>query len=442
MAEEYTYTLAQCDVPIERHSVLQSYRDKRRLWLSWSSTDEHHAIWTVLSSMVWTDVAFKTLTNFAVGDDGNALNNPLMIEALLHGHVATQVLAIRRLVDDANRDIISLRRLVKDIRRNFALFTRENYVCFDGLPYDYEALRHARFMENAGNWGKGGIWVPTSGPQGDGTSESAHRQFDKLAGIDPAKRSREDHLPVSLLTTIEKWLDDSGADDLAKWSHAYLAHAGGPEARKRIADLTVTANKITDAIKALARVTEAISAWLLFAGGRSNALMPVAQFNQFEKLDKPIMQVGGEAAADKIWQQLSGERNRYVDGVDAELIGLEKEQGPDFWQYKNGPELLSDPERWSKQEIEKILGRKIDLPPSIQYSDRQHVVYWIDPSTGEAGRFPPEGSALSINEWHAMIFACSVVKSQRLDVWIADENGVRVADRKKIADFANTRGYL
>jgi hypothetical protein len=62
MAETYTYTLAQCDVPIERHSMLQSYRDKRRLWLSWISTDEHHAIWTVLSSMVWTDVAFKTLT--------------------------------------------------------------------------------------------------------------------------------------------------------------------------------------------------------------------------------------------------------------------------------------------------------------------------------------------------------------------------------------------
>ena len=318
MAEEYTYTLAECDVRIERHSVLQSYRDKRRLWLSCISTDEHHAIWTVLSSMVWTDVAFKTFTSFAVGDEANALNNHLMAEALLNGHVATQVLAIRRLVDDRNRDIISLRRLVKDLRRNFDLFTRENYVCFDGLPYDYEAVQQKEMIERAG---KGAFWVETSGPGAHGTSRMAHRQFDTLAGIDPAKRSREDRLPTSLLTTIEKWLDDSGADDLAKWSHAYLAHAAGPEARQRIADLTVTANKITDAIKALARVTEAISAWLLFAGGRSNALMPVAQFNQFEKLDKPIMQLDGEAAADKVWQQLSDERNRYLDGVDAELIG-------------------------------------------------------------------------------------------------------------------------
>jgi hypothetical protein len=62
----------------------------------------------------------------------------------------------------------------------------------------------------------------------------------------------------------------------------------------RIADLMVTANKITDAIKALAHVTDAISAWLLFAGGRSNSLMPVAQFNPFERLDTPIMRAGAE----------------------------------------------------------------------------------------------------------------------------------------------------
>lgn len=49
MAADYEYPTAQCDVTDQR--VLQSYRDKRRLWLSWIDTDEHHAIWTVLSSM-------------------------------------------------------------------------------------------------------------------------------------------------------------------------------------------------------------------------------------------------------------------------------------------------------------------------------------------------------------------------------------------------------
>jgi hypothetical protein len=78
--------------------------------------------------------------------------------------------------------------------------------------------------------------------------------------------------------------------------------------------------EISDAIKALARATEAISAWLLFASGRSGSLMPVEQFNQFERLDHPIMQAGGENDAYDLWHQLTDERNLYLDGIDAELI--------------------------------------------------------------------------------------------------------------------------
>jgi hypothetical protein len=317
-ADDYAYPAAQCDVPPERRGALQSYRDKRRLWLSWIDRDEHHAIWSVLTSMVWTDVAFQMLTQFATGDENNPLNNTLIGQALIDGQVATQVLAIRRLMDNGNSDIISLRRLVKDLRRHLHLFTRENYVCFDGLPYDYEAVQHQEMLAQAG---KGMFWGQTSGPRAHGPSRMAHEQFDRLAGIDPANRSREDRLPLALLTTIERWLDESGADELAQWSHVYLAHAGGPEERKRKADLVVTGNKITGAIKALARVTEAISAWLLWAGGRSHSLMPVAQFNPFERLDRPIMATGGAGEAQKLWHQPGDERNHHLDGVGEELIG-------------------------------------------------------------------------------------------------------------------------
>jgi hypothetical protein len=87
MPDSYRYRFDQCDVPTERHSALQRYRDKRRLWLHWLENDEHHAIWTTLSTMVWKEVAFRTLVNLATGG-ANALNNPLLAEALLEGHVA------------------------------------------------------------------------------------------------------------------------------------------------------------------------------------------------------------------------------------------------------------------------------------------------------------------------------------------------------------------
>ena len=195
MADDYAYPISQCDVPADRRSALQAYRDKRRLWLSWIDTDEYHAIWDVISSMVWRDAAFNALRHFAVSNENNALNNPLLGEALIDGHVAMQVLAIRRLVDNGN-DVISLRRLLKDLRRDFALFTRENCVCFDGLPYDYEAVQQQEMIERIEARG-GPYWAERSGPNAHATSRMMHEQFDVLAGIDPTNRCRDDRLPSS-----------------------------------------------------------------------------------------------------------------------------------------------------------------------------------------------------------------------------------------------------
>jgi hypothetical protein len=258
-------------------------------------------------------------------------------------------------MDAGDSDIISLRRLVKDIRRHFALFTRESYVCFDGLPYDYEAVQRKEMMERVGT---GAFWGQTSGPGAHGTSQMAHEQFDRLAGVHSEDRRREDHLPTSLLTTIERWLD--GADELAKWSHAYLAHAGGPESRKRIADLMVTANKITNAIKALARVTEAISAWLLFAGGRSNSLMPIAQFDLFEKLDTPIMRAGAETDAHRFWHQLSDERNRHLEDVDVELIGPAKSDPSETPREAHVSRLTSAAAMGDEQRLEQLCDEEVE----------------------------------------------------------------------------------
>ena len=61
--EDYKYTPEQCDV--EDEAALATFRDKRRVWLSWLNTDEHHAIYQVISSMVWHDVYFPTLAELA-----------------------------------------------------------------------------------------------------------------------------------------------------------------------------------------------------------------------------------------------------------------------------------------------------------------------------------------------------------------------------------------
>jgi hypothetical protein len=319
-ADDCKYPIAQCDVPSERHSQLESYRAKRQQWFAWLDGDEHHAIWTNLSSLVWTDVSYRTLREIVVGqEDRNetgCLHNTLVAEQIIQGYVARQVLGIRRLLDGTS-GVISLRRLIADMRSNWQLFTRENYVCHDGLPYDYEAVM---LKEMAARVNTGAFWASTTGRDAWAASQMAHEQFDRLAGVDPGKRTREDRLPKSLLGTIDSWLDGSGADQLADWSHQYLAHAGGPDRRKQIEKGLVTADQISEAIRTLVRATEAISAYVLFAGGRLNGLVPVAQFDQFEHLEKPAMQPGRKDEASGFWDKLHRERDTYAAGVDGELI--------------------------------------------------------------------------------------------------------------------------
>jgi hypothetical protein len=309
-------SLNDCDVPPERHPALEAYRAKRRTWLDWIDKDKDHAIWTTLSAMVWNDVSFRTLAQLAVNDPKSPLGNSLVAEKLINGHVATQVLAIRRLMDKT-KNTISLRRLISDLRSNYALLTRENYVCHDGLPYDYEAVMHAEIAQDANT---GPFWGATSGPQAWSTSQMAHQQFDRLSGIAAANRTREDRLPRTLLDRIEGWLNASDADELAEWSHVYLAHAGSAENRKALAEAIITNDRITAVTRVLGRVTEAISAYLLFAGGRSNALMPTAQFNRFENLDRPLLQPDQLESLRDLWDQLADERDQFLEGVREDLL--------------------------------------------------------------------------------------------------------------------------
>ena len=81
---DYNCPIGQCDVPQERRAALEAYRAKRQQWLAWLDTDEHHAIWTTISSMVWADASFRTLTQAAVDGDETCLGNTLLAEQIIN----------------------------------------------------------------------------------------------------------------------------------------------------------------------------------------------------------------------------------------------------------------------------------------------------------------------------------------------------------------------
>ena len=280
--------------------------------------------------MVWADISFRTISHIAMNDPASGLRNTLVAEQIINGYVANQVLAIRRLLD-GRKDVISLRRLLIDMRSNFHLFTRENCVCYNGLPYDYEAIREKDYVSRPVEPGRPQVfWVSTTGPDGWGGSQAAHHHFDKMANILPQNRKRSDRLPSSLLDAVESWLEHTDANELADWSHAYLAHAGNPANRERIKDAQVTNAKITEAIKCISRATEALSSDILYHAGRMNALMPTPQFDQFDGLNQPLMKAEAEEEARELWKSLTQERDASLGEVTSDLIAYRdrKENGP------------------------------------------------------------------------------------------------------------------
>ncbi len=73
------------------------------------------------------------------------------------------------------------------------LITRENYVAYDGLPYDPET---AQFKWMKDRMAKGESvnsgWLEGSGSGAWHASERVHKNFDKLSKVHPSQRQRTD----------------------------------------------------------------------------------------------------------------------------------------------------------------------------------------------------------------------------------------------------------
>ena len=310
---KYQYTLDQCDV--QDKEKLKRFREKRTQWLDWLDNDEHHAILSAISSMVWNDVSFRTLAKAAELEPKGCLSNSLLAEILIDGHFAVQSLSIRRICD-TTKGTISLVKLLDDIGRNIALFTRENFVSYDALPYDYEAAKQRVW---AGRTGGGPFWTPRTGPDAWWVSEAAHREFDRLSATEPGNRTRMDCIPKAYIKTLRKWLEDSKSKEIMDWTHKFLAHAADRGSRNQIDVTTIqpSLDKITKVIRCFVRVSEAVH--LLFFSGHGE-VMPVAQFDQFSHLNAPLLANAQKSQIRALWDQLTNERNNFPRNVLDELL--------------------------------------------------------------------------------------------------------------------------
>ena len=119
-----------------------------------------------------------------------------------------------------------MRRLLDDISRNRRLLTREIYVCHDGLPYDPDGWQTLPQSVEMKIWG-----LHASGASHYLGAHFRHETFDRLSGVLPANRWRNDQIKDSVFVTLRSWLETTPAERIIRLSHKFFAHAADASSR-------------------------------------------------------------------------------------------------------------------------------------------------------------------------------------------------------------------
>jgi hypothetical protein len=178
--------------------------------------------------MMFWDSAYRILASARQSTDdatGLSAQSGLLAHFLDQGYVATQVLAIRKLLDKSN-DVFSLRRLLNDIADHRPLITRENYVCHDGLPYDSDAWQSQPQGVEVQIWG-----IEAPGLRRFLGSRVRHEMFDRLSGVSPTARQRMDVIKQEVFRKLKNLLANSAAQKIVRLSNKFFAHAATVDSR-------------------------------------------------------------------------------------------------------------------------------------------------------------------------------------------------------------------
>jgi len=313
---EYKCTVEECDV--EDRIALDKYRAKREEWLRWYDlgSDEPNSIQRQIFSMIFLDLAYRILAGPRATNEtsGTATQNGFLAHFMDQGYVATQILAIRRLLDKRG-DVISIRRLLNDISENKNLVTREIYVSYNGLPYDPNSWQSSHQEDDPMimMWG-----IEAPGLNNYLASNERHKVFDRLSGVPAGVRKRSDQISDKIFEKLTQWLDTSPAETLITLSHKFFAHAADKASLDSLQYSGVSLNDIAAAQKAIVRVERAITDEILFVGiARGVVPSPVLGF--YKGLDSPFASSASTEKMYSHWQELAGERNSWLKGIADEL---------------------------------------------------------------------------------------------------------------------------
>ena len=290
--EKYEYAEAKCQIENQRGLTL--YRQLRSKWLTALQTMSPNGIRKQLTHMVWNEAIWRTHNEARriydeLPDPKTIGFNNELSNLLDEGYVALQCLAIRRQLDKG-KDVYSLKRLLLDLEANRHLITREIYVAYDGLPYDPEPARQKYFDKVFAESKKTGkavsSWLETKGPDAWSAANRVHEAFDKLSGVKPDNRKRNDLIRPEVFARLSRKMNI--CNSVEQTASAFFAHAINNE---KIEDQgskeSLHLRRILVCQRALCQIANYIDGLILW--NSSGTHFPIAQFQILKDIDKPMV---------------------------------------------------------------------------------------------------------------------------------------------------------
>jgi len=315
---EYEYDVDVCSV--SNKELLTEFREKRSEWMDWLERDVQHNIWSQIHSIMWNDAAYRSLDEarrFASEGNPTAAVNGMFVEFIAQGYVSTQVLAICKITDRSDNNpkkgVISLRRLLDDIDNHRHLLTRENFVSYDGLPYDYAAVEQA-YIDSLTPEELAEIrWVPTKGPEAWGLSDRMHSAFDELSGVAADERTPTDLIHEDVFKTVKACFDEPILEKLRTNRNKFIAHAADKLSRKNapLDRLGLSLDEIAEAQRIIIRIATTIGSQILYDSALGG-VVPTPQFNVFENLEMPFIPAANLEEIGDWWHRHASERENWL----------------------------------------------------------------------------------------------------------------------------------
>ena len=292
---QYNCSIEECDIVDKKKG--EEFRKKREQWIEWLYGEDIHSISHQISSLLWDYGIFLIVNELrkAAEDNPNPdikFNGPVL-NLFDAGFATMQAIGIRRLTDKPKKDkkreqkeaVISLPKLIKDIKNNIDLLTRENYVCYNDLPYEHEDVYNkwiSSIQQNSNGATTGAL--PMDGRGAFDTSRICHEKFDKLAKVQPKMRQRNDTINIEFLNILENEIEK--CKNVRKFADKFIAHAAAPENRITLNDdeRNITLDRLKRCHIIIKQVASFISGPILFESNIGD--LPVPQYDHLKNLDK------------------------------------------------------------------------------------------------------------------------------------------------------------